>query len=74
MSSVPEGRAGRLADLAAASKDAQHTASRCRNNLDAEIVAAIDDDGAKISDVARVVGVSSTRVYAIIVAHSKRSV
>lgn len=58
----------RLADLATQWRDSQETARTVRHRLYNGVVAAIDEEGASTSEVAKVIGVSPTRVYAIIAA------
>lgn len=57
-----------LAELAAAYRDARHTAKVATDRLHAAILAAVDRDGLTIPQVAQTIGVSKPRVYQILAA------
>lgn len=61
----PESTA-RLSDLATQWRDSREVASLALRRLEDGIITAVDEEKASTSEVARVIGVSPTRVYAII--------
>ena len=56
----------RLGDIAAASRDAWETARVHSRRLEDAVLQAIDGQGASAREVAGAIGVSPTRIYAII--------
>lgn len=65
---VPEDSRTRLADVAVRWRDAQETAVLHRHRLHDAVINAIDVEGMPPADVARIIGVSPTRIYAIVIA------
>lgn len=55
-----------LAELAATYADAKRTLNACRDRLQHKVVDAIDDHGLTIPQIARTLGVTKPRIYAII--------
>lgn len=58
----------RLTDIAAAYRDAQHTTAVQRRRLRDAVAAAIDTDRLPPAAVAKAIGVSIPRVYAVLAA------
>lgn len=72
MGKLTDSESQRLADVATASRDAWETARAHTRKLEDAVITAIDVQGASAREVAKVVGVSPTRVYAIIATAYKR--